>query len=366
MIINRYIYKEALRTLVAVTLVLVLVFISSQFVRFLGDVAQGEIPADYIFGLLVLSTIIYLVNVVPLSFYLSILLTFGRLYHDSEMIAMNACGIGPGDFMKIILKIVPIVVAIVAVLSLYVTPWAAEKSAQIYDEIARSTEITGLAAGQFRESSDGNFIFYVEGLSDDGKVMENVFVQSRRFGKLWVLSSESGYRYVDEVTGDNFIVMIDGYRYEGRPGTPGYKITKFGKFAVRIEEKDTAPARRNRRSLPTTTLWDSGDPAYTASLQWRISMPLSVIFLAMIALPLSRSLPREGRFAKVFVAILVYIVYSNMMSVARDLVSKQNITPFIGMWWVHLLMLIAVIALLINQTGFRWNLNRIKQRLGMA
>lgn len=376
MVVNRYIARELLQTMLAVALILLLISLSTRFVRFLGEAASGELPVDIVFTLIGLKSVDYLVIVFPLAFYLAALLTFSRMYRDSEMVALNACGVGPGRLIKSVMLFAPAVALVVAILSLYAAPWAAEKAIQMREKAEQASELSGLIAGQFRESRRGDVVFYVEQLSANRKSMENVFIQTRKAREapggegqgatksfaddlagqksLGVLSSSSGYRYVDEESGDQFVVMEDGFRYEGKPGDPRYKIIKFEKHGVRVEEKDFTPAKRKREAIPTPDLWDDADPRSSAEMQWRLSWPLSALLLPLLALPLSRTSPREGRLDRLFVAVLAYIIYNNMLGVARDMIAEGGLWERLGIWWVHGLLLLIVVALIAWQNGLRW------------
>jgi lipopolysaccharide export system permease protein len=362
-ILQRYIIKETLLTLLAVLGVLVVIFSSSRFVRYLAEVTTGSIPGDIVFTLLGLKVIYHVSVILPLAFFLAVLLTMGRLYRDNEITALAACGCGPMHMIRSLLWLAPVVVALVAWLSLYGSPLAENYNHQIRNKAKQASELSSLIAGQFKESQHGDMVFYVEELSDDGTRMQNAFVQRRIQGRLSVLSSEYGRRVTDPESGDRFMVMEDGYRYDGSPGDADYRIVKFKKHAVRIEEQGEVKKVQSLEAIPTSELIGKVDGRLRSELQWRISMPLSALLLAMLAVPLSKANPREGRYARLFAAILIYIAYNNLMGVARDLVKHNTIWPPLGMWWVHILLLVFIIALLMYQLGPRWCLKSLTGQL---
>ncbi len=363
MIVYRYIFKETFLTLLGVTAVMVLIFSSHRFVRYLADVATGLLPGDIIFTLIGLKVISQAMVVLPISFYLAVLLCMGRLYKDSEMVAMASCGIGPTRVLKGIFIIAPAVAILVGFISLYAGPWAQDMNDKIRNKAEQTSELSSLAAGQFTEFNNGRMIIYMEDLSNDQKRMKNVFVQSRSSDVPTVLSSDSANRYTDPESGNQYMVMQNGYRYEGSAGKPDFKIIKFAKHAVIIKKKKLVQGVQDIEAMSTADLWASTNKREAAELQWRISMPLSVLLLALMALPISRLSPREGRYARLFVAILIYIVYNNLMLVARDMVKTSAVPEFIGIWWVHLLLLITAITVLVIQLGPRWVHERIMARL---
>ncbi len=344
MIIRRYILRETALTLFAVTSVLLLIFFSTRFVRLLGDVASGRLPAELVFNVLGLELLKNLASILPLAVFFAVLLALGRLYRDQEMVALNASGIGQLDITRMLLFLAPFVLILNGFLSLYAAPWAAQRIDQIRHAAEHRSELSLLSAGRFTESKDGNLIMYVESLSDDQRELENVFVQRRGSDSKSILASNTGYRYIDENSGDEFMVMVDGYRYEGEPGKADYRITKFGKHAVRINETK-APKGVIRRSANTSIgLWQSKRLRDTAELQKRILLPLSAVAFMILAVPMSKVNPREGRYGRLFSAVFVYVIYNNLVGTTYKWVSKGELTPWVGMWWLPVLLLVVAAA----------------------
>lgn len=354
MIINRYILKEILYTLIAVIAVLLLIFISNRFIGFLADASVGDLSADVVLRMLALKTLGSMVIILPLALFLSILLAFSRLYKDNEMVALAACGVSVRKVYWLVSVFSLFIAAFVAAISFYLAPWAEEQTYRIQDIEKSSTELSGIAPGRFTESGADGGVFYAAESSADNTIMENVFIQSEREGRQVVLSSKTAHQVADPESGDRFIVLLDGYRYEGVPGSPDFKIIKYEKHALRIEEQEIIQSYRKHRAKPTSALVGSEDSRDIAELQWRISMPLSVILLALLAVPLSRTTPRQGRYAKLFVAIMIYVIYNNMLGIGNNWVEDQKISEWVGMWWVHLLLLFGTWVLLVNQYGLVW------------
>lgn len=354
MIINRYILKEIIYTLIAVIVVLLLIFISNRFIGFLADASVGELSSDVILRLLTLKTLGSMVIILPLALFLSILLAFSRLYKDNEMVAMAACGISVRKIYGTVSVFAFLIALVVAMISFYLAPWAEEQSYRIQDIEKSSTELGGIVPGRFTETEMAEGVFYASEFSQDRSHMRDVFVQTERDGQQVILSSRTARQLVDQKTGDRYIVMEDGYRYEGIPGKPDFKIIKYDQHAMRIEEQQIIQSYRKHRALPTVSLIGSDDSRDIAELQWRISMPLSVILLALLAVPLSRTTPRQGRYAKLFVAIMIYVIYNNLMGISNSWVEDGTLAAIVGMWWVHLSLLFGVWLLLVSQYGFMW------------
>lgn len=350
MIIERYLFKELAGTLFAVTTVLFLIFVSSWFARLLGQVAAGSIQADVIFLLLSLKSIDALMILLPLSFYLAVLLAFGRLYKDSEMTAMLACGVSLTRITRLVFLMGLGFALIVASVSLYFGPWAKSERFIIQEQMRSTSGLEAIAAGQFREMAGGDVVFYAERLSDDGKSMENIFIQAERQGNLNLIVAERGSQ-TTESDGSRYLLLQNGHRYEGEPGQADFRIIKFGEHKVLVKQPEAVFKVDSVSAKPSLALWQSGKPHELAELQWRISMPLSAVLLALLAVFLSRSSPRQGRYAKLFLGILVYIIYSNLLGVAKTWVEKGKVDALIGIWWVHLLLLITIALLMVQHSG---------------
>ena len=354
MIIERYLFKEILQTFLAVTGILLVIYISNRFIRFLSKADAGTLAADTVLQLLLLKSASAMVLILPLALYLAIMLALGRLYKDSEMTALAACGIGPARLLKNILIFSVIFSAAVAAVAWHVVPWAEEKSSQLVDQAAATADLKGIAAGSFKEVNDGSLVFYVEGLSKDQSEMNNVFIHSEKDGKQGIVSAPIARHRIDARTGDRFVVLMDGYRYEGTPGNADFKILQYKEHAIRVEEKAIVHSQRKLAAMPTAVLLKSDALADKAELQWRMAMPIATILLALLAVPLSRTNPRQGRYAKLFVGILVYVIYSNLLGVGRTWLERGVMPADLGLWWVHGLFLMGAMFFMVQQSGVRW------------
>jgi len=349
-IIDRYLLRETLKCLLAILAVLLLILVGHAFVNNLQRVAAGSLTNDVILTLLGLE-VLRVLGVLPAAFFFSILYTLGRMYRDSEMTALASCGIGTLRIYRSFLYSVLPLIAIVAWLTLVGRPWANQTIEAIKHEQAAVASITGAAAGRFNEFSRGNLVFFAEDLLLD-KRMHNVFVQNRQHGEIGLITANEGYQYVDQKTGDRFVVLINGYRYEGLPGRPDYSVTEFGKYAVRIIQETTQPISLRSRTRSTASLWASNRIKDRAELQYRLAFPLAVVVFTLISIPLSRSAPRQGIYGRMFLAFLIYFTFFNLLSVS-DTWMKNGITPaWMGQWWVHLLVLCIAAPLLLRDS--RW------------
>lgn len=373
MLIFRYLNREIILTLLAVTLILLLIFVSNQFVRYLGAVADGRL-AFWVFMRLVAIEIPHLlVLLLPLSLYIAILLSFGRLYADNEITVMQAAGMSRKQLLYQTLPIALVVATIVGILTLWLSPIIVHYRDQLLAQMGE-TSLQTLLPGQFQSGFDGNRVFYVAHMSVDRKNLDNIFVAEKNRSAsvngqtVWtVLSANRGYQMVDPKTGDLFLVTTDGHRYEGVPGTSNYQMVDYEKYGIRIEQNYSADTHTNFASMSTYFLtqlfiW----PLYVdkkpvmAELQWRLSLPLSAILLTILAVPLSRVKPRQGKYANLIPAILFYIVYANLLFVSRTWVEKGTLHGLLGMWWVHILLLLVASIFLLNDYQKKRILNWLK------
>ncbi len=354
MIIARYLIKETVQTLVAVTSVLLLVFLGRHFARFLADAAAGRIPADLVLQLLTTLTISSLVLLLPISFYIAILVSFGRMYKDSEITAMAAGGIGTSKILRVMIGLALAFGMVVALLSLYISPWSVEQGLKIRDIADSQYDLAALVQGKFQSLGNGQDVFYVEGLSKDKLRMQNVFVFTGQGAKTTVYLADGGYQYTEPDTGDRFLVLEDGYRYEGEPGRNDFQIYRYEKSAVRIDPKEGGAQSRNVDAKSTAALWSSDNLKDVAELHWRIAMPISAVMMSIMAVLLSRTSPRQGRYGKLFAGILVYVLYYNLLGIGQSWIRNGVLPPSLGLWWIHVLLGLTVLAMFIQQYGWRY------------
>ncbi len=351
-VLDRYINRELLRTLIGVAIVLYLIFLSNKVVRFLGDVASGELPGSYLLILTALVSIRYLIILTPLAFYISILMFFGRLYRDHEMASLAACGVGTGRLYRPIFMIAIPLSIMIAILSFYLVPWAASYEAVLARQFAKNMEFTGISPGKFHVS--GERIIYLEAMSPDRTEMRNVFIQTKYKERSIMMVAETAHMEVDADTEERLLVLVNGSRYEGDPGETDYRQMNFSRHSLRVASSKKTISPSSTEAMTTLELINLGSLKAWAELQWRLAIPLSILMLAFLAVPLSRINPRQGQFGKLFVGILVYVVYINMIAVSKSWVVSEKIPLYIGISWVHGLMFLLTLLVLLKQFGWQW------------
>lgn len=362
MIIGRYLTREVIQALLAVMLVVVLIFMGRYFAIYLAEAASGDITGAIILDVLLLRTLTFLNVMLPFALFIAVMLAFGRLYKDSEMAALAACGIGPARVIGSVNMVALACSVGVAVLSLWAGPWAYEQTLQLKEQAQAGTVFTSVAAGQFNEVGEDELVFYVEELSEDRFRLRNVFIQTTTNGRLDIYTAKSGYQYIDPHSGESYLVLVDGYRYQGLPGEADYTIHAYAKNAVHLKEKVIEPLRRKRSAIPSTELWNSDSLADLAELHWRFAMPIATLLLPILGVMLSRTSPRQGRFAKLFMAIFIFVIYYNSLGVGMSWIERGKVPAMLGLWWVHGLMLMVIGLLAIRHWGGHWLWYRFTQR----
>lgn len=338
----------------AVVVVLLLIFVTRHFVLFLADAASGKISSEIVFSMLGLRTVTSLSVIVPFGLYIAVLLAFGRLYKDCEMTALAACGMGPVRMIRTVFIVSVVCSLFVVIFSFWVTPWAHEKLFQVREQSKAETPFATVSAGQFSSIGNSGKVFYVEKLNEDRLVLKDVFVQSQENdGRIDIISARSGHQYVDPKTNARYLVLVDGHRYIGTPGKADFAIQRFDINATRLEQQEVVPLHRTRLATSTFELWQSENLLDKAEFQGRFSMPLATLLLAVLAVLLSRTSPRQGRFAKLFIAITVFITYYNTLGVAQSWIARGEVSTMIGIWWVHICLLIVMATIAIKYWGWK-------------
>lgn len=342
MIIFRYLTREVFTTLISVTFVLLFIFISNQFVRYLGDAAAGKLIGTVLLRLMMLQIPYLLGLLLPLGLFLGILLSLGRLYADNELATLISCGMSPRRLIFMIFKMALIMALLVSFLTLWLGPRLLLHRDQIMLESDNASVLQTLMPGRFQASQGGRQVYFVENMSRDRQHLDNIFVaqttDENSNPPAWtVVSAAGGYQFKDKKTQDQFLVATDGYRYQGVPGAPDYHIAKFGKYGIRILEHEVFP-RDEIETLSLSQLWHQltpKNPLAYSEFEWRFAMPLATLLLALLAIPLSEVKPRQGKYAKLLPSLLIFTVYANMLFVARNWVEKGVMAPFPGIWLIH-------------------------------
>ena len=311
--------------------------------------SKGIIPNDSILTILVFSLLKYLPILLTLTLFLTILLTLSRWFRDSEMMIWFSSGLGLTSFIRPILFFSLPIILLIGFLSLYLSPWATQKSEEYKAGLKNRDELATISPGSFKESKSKDRVFYVEGFGDLGSKVKNVFVQSEQNGKLGIIVSNEGSR-VSTNTDDEYIVLKKGKRYEVNHENNHFTEIKFSDYGFLVEKKLPPIIDVNKvEAMPTLLLLLTKGNREIAEFVWRVSLPISGIVLIILAIPLSFINPRSGRSVNIIIAILIFAVYNNLMGVTQSYINLGKLNPYVGGSIVHLLIILIASYLMMRR-----------------
>jgi len=324
---------------VLVFAVLFAIVVLTQLIRLLGDAVSGVLATEGVPALMGFAALNYLPVLLTLSLFLSVLMALSRAYRDSEMVVWFSSGIGLGRWVVPVLWYALPVVGMIALLSLLLSPWALRQAEELKHRLSNRDDVSAATPGVFRESGSGDRVYFIENIDARKGRISNVFVQSTMQGRVGTVSAQEG-KQETMPNGDRFLVLHNGTRYEGTPGQADFRIVQFERYAMRIEAEKAPDYVSPLQSFPTLELIKNPTSWNLSELEWRLSLPLSALLLALMAIPLSFVNPRAGRSFNLIVALLIYVTYSNTISVSNTWVGQQRINPVVGFLSVHLLVLL--------------------------
>jgi lipopolysaccharide export system permease protein len=356
MIIQRYFAREIFLTTLAVVSVLLLIGISNQFVRYLADAAQGEIAATLVLKVVIMNLPSLIGLLLPLGMFFGVMMSLSRLYADSEMTALFACGMPYSVLVKAIAGPALVATLVAGVFNLWLGPHYLYEMTRTVAEAQSDLISRAIQPGRFQTSDDGKYVLYINSMSEDGKQANDVFVAEQESVDdesfhLGVIASASGKQWRDPESGDDYILLEQGYRYQGIPGKAKYQLMSFREYGLRILQRE-AKIRVKEAAMPSVSLIHADDRDEQAELQWRIAISFSAIVLALFALVIARVQPRQGKYAKALPGILLAIVYINVLIFARGVYEDNAAIPqWLGLYWVPALGLGLGLFMLYWQTS---------------
>lgn len=350
--------REFTGTAGATFVALFAILLTTHLIRLLSQAAGGKLVSEAVVALLGFGALTNLPILLSLTLFIAVLLTLSRSYRDSEMAVWFSCGLPLTAWVRPVLKFTVPLVAAIAVLSLLLSPWAQSKSVEYRQRMDTRDDVARVSPGAFKESASGERVFFVEAATadsaiGDGGLVRNIFISSMQHGRLGVMMSSHGYTE-SMPNGDRFVVLMNGRRYEGTPGSPEYRVMEFERYAVRIETKEARGIEVTTKNTPTWELQQRGRSGM-GELLWRIGVPLAALNLALLAIPLSFVNPRAGRTNNLIMALLAYMLYSNLISVSQAWVAQGRLPFQIGWWLVHVVMFALLILLFFKRLSvFSW------------
>ena len=348
MIFRRSLVRELTATTIGLFLVLLAILFTNLVLRVLARAAGGTVAPEGVLPLLGFAMLFYLNILLSVALFLTVLMTLSRWYRDSEMIVWFTSGLSLTACLRpILLFAAPFLVAIV-VLSLYLSPWAEQRRLEYERQLESRDEITYLTPGLFREFPRANLVVFVEAINPFDGTIRNAFLHSVD-DKVDATTVAARGRLEVEPNGDRFVVLENGRRYEGKPGTPDYRVIEFERLGRRIEPAELRALPVSTKAIPTPTLAVLDGRVERAELFWRISVPISALVLTLIAVPLSYVNPRVGRSANLVAAAFLYMLYSNCLNIVQSMIAQGKLEFWAGLILPHLIALLVVIVLFRHQ-----------------
>lgn len=326
------------------------IIVTAHLVRLLNRAASGGIAADTVVAAMSFQTLNLFPLVLALTVFVAALVTLTRAHRDSEMVVWFACGVPLRAFIVPLLRFALPFVALVAVLTLVVRPWAVSRSLELQSELQSRDEIALIAPGTFKETRNGSKVYFVERFSDLGQSLAEVFIRSADArGEVITVARSGNVERTDG--GDRFLVLRDGHRYEAGEVPGEWRMTRFERAEILIQPYDKQGYNNTAKSTGTLALMGSDRPSDIAELQWRFHMPIAALLLVLLAVPLGFVNPRARRSVNLALAVLIYALYSNTLSISNAWVADGRVSPLLGFALVHLALCGVILTLLVWQTG---------------
>jgi lipopolysaccharide export system permease protein len=336
MIFQRALRRELVSTAGAVFTTLFTITITVMLIKILGQAAGGRVASQDVIALIGFAALKYLSIILILTGFISVLVVVTRSYQDSDMVVWFASGLSLSRWIRPVMSFGLPLVVVIGLLSFFVTPWANRQSAEFRERFEKREDISRVSPGKFQESSSADRIFFVEGISGDSTKVKNVFVNTIQNGRTSVVVAKEGTVAIDE-RGDKFLLMDKGRRYDGVASQDDFRLIEFERYGVLVSRQSQALVGDiSARSLPTPILIANLNNFNSGELLWRLSLPIMGFLLMLLAIPLGFANPRGGRSANLLIALLLYIVYSNMVSVFQASVVQKRISLDMAWWPLHL------------------------------
>ena len=347
MIYQRAALREFAHTAIAVFIALFAILLTTQLIRLLGEAAGGKLASEAVVALLGFGAISYLPVLLSLTLFIAVLLSLSRAYRDSEMVVWFSSGVPLTAWIRPVMMFAVPVVVIIAMLSIFMSPWALSKSTEFRQKLQNRDDVSQVSPGSFRESAMADRVFFMEAVEGREGRVKNVFISSVQHGRLGIMAAAQGHQETAS-NGDRFLVLEHGRRYEGTPGQADYRVMEFARYAVRVETRESQGFIETAKSLSLMRLMANPSRQNLGEILWRIGIPLAALNLALLAIPLSFVNPRAGRTNNLIFAILIYMTYSNLISLSQAWVAQGRLGFGVGIWLVHGVML-ALLTLLFSR-----------------
>lgn len=346
MIVFSYLARQVLQSTAVVAVILLAVAVISRFMQYLGEAASGQKAADALFLIMLYRLPEFLLVILPLALLLGIVLSYGRMYAENEMVSLMGAGIGQTRLTRITLGIAAVAMALMGIFSLFVAPWGMRHAEAIVQGQEDLTELDLIVAGQFRGFSDGGRVTWTERVGNSaagGRELRNVFVAvsgpaiagtaAESDAAPVIVFAESARPMIDEATGARFMRMENVAQYDGAPGSAEFSVGRFDAQSILLPQPTEFEETLEQSTIATLDLIGSADPTHAGELQWRLSLIMLAPVLGVLAVPMRRVQPRQGRYIKLVPAAFLFVVYFALLEFCRDAVEDGG-SPY-AFWLVH-------------------------------
>jgi lipopolysaccharide export system permease protein len=350
-VIERMMMSELLKTIFSVLTVLVVIIVSRNFIKILKMAVDGLISNEAIASIMGLKILLASINFLAPAVFVGVLMVIGRMYRDQEMSALSSAGVGVWHIYRAVFKLIVPIGLLAALMSLGVGPWATNKIETIIFEQKQNAGIRAISEGRFSEYSHGKWIFYAERISPDNK-MQNVFVRNMEGLESGIITAKSAE--LRNVRGNLYIVFLDGERVSGKLGEVEYSIESFAEYAMHLEESSEEMASKIEGLPSSAILWHPQSLLEVREIYDRLSVPLSVLVLAFMAVPLAQISPRGGVYGNMVTAFLIYFSFANFEKVSGSWLVRGEIPMWLGFWGTYLLAFVVIAFLLVRFYGVAW------------
>jgi lipopolysaccharide export system permease protein len=346
LILDRSLTREITYTGLAATVIIFSIFLVARLVSLLSQAARGDVPADLVMTLLGLRLVSTFDVLLPVMFFIAILMVMDRWIRDNELSVWAASGVGLRRLLKPLVTMGLVLALIIAMFALFIAPGADVKAKTLKQEGLERAMVSAISPGVFNEAQNGQSVYYVEEVGLEDNTLRNIFTYGKAQQREGVVVAERGFQQIDENTGDRFIILKNGSRYEGIPGNADYRMIDFETYAIRIKPVKKVSATLYPKEMPFGDLLASTERAHKVEIQWRLSKVAIVPVLAILALAFSSLDVRRGRLGRIMGAIGIYFIYSNFLGFAHALLKSGKLPVFLGMWWVHAIFLVFALYML--------------------
>ena len=353
MILARYFTRQILQALSAITLLLLTISLTSRFIQYLSQAVAGELSSDVLLQLILFRLPDFLLVILPFAFFISLLLTYGRMYADNEMVVLMSSGVGPRRLLLFSCLAGTTVAGLMAILSLSLAPWGIRSSEEVKLSQQQLTEVDLIVPGQFQPFSGGERVTYTETIQPGqqrARQLGNVFIalvgsQGEQEASPRIVLAETAHAETDLASGSRFMRLENVLQYDGIPGQADWTLAQSDAQSILLPDATEFEQVEERQTLTTAELLVAPDRESEAELYWRFSLVLFIPVLLMIAVPLGRVSPRQGRYNKLIGAALIYALYFTLLQTGRDAVADQGAEPLVRIGGVHLVFVAFAVCL---------------------